>query len=231
MNYMEAVEYVIDNMKDITILHRQQMEKLETDKKITLQEKKAAIEKLDTYVNLKEETEHDLYSRFILILNEKKKRIEHLNEIIEAYKEGKVRSDYDSDDSSEDTIEKDKRSSVKRLEMISDSDSDTEPENVQQVTHTVQIETPPSNKRKSGNEDDEIIPKRKTRNEEEKDNSDNDNISIVSTSSYDSDVGPPFKNAKKIMVEQVETPVLEEEKIVTSSESPEFNTQDLMDRL
>lgn len=210
------------------------------------------MEKLENFVNLKEDTEHDLYSKFILILNEKKKRIEHLNELLEAYREGRIKGcEEESDFSCDSPVQNapTKKNVSKRLELISDSDSDTDDT---QASKT-QIEPPVlSGKRKIGVEetDDESskisLPKRLNVKEKLNIESDNvkdqsDNISDVSTSSYDSEIGPPFKLDKdKVAIDDdLSDEVIENyipskkttEKENESSESVDFNTQDLMDRL
>lgn len=150
--------------------------------------------------------ENELYSKFILLLNEKKLRIQYLTELMT-----KQKQNIDNN-----TMEEElqlKICNLKNKEMLSESESESEDEKPsEKIVHEVQIEVAPKETDFLDYDTQEIslqtLPKRRKVCE----NNTSDNV----------------KNSTK------KSSQLHLEDITNASETqdmPEFNTQDLFDRL
>nr|CAH7768266.1 unnamed protein product [Callosobruchus chinensis] len=89
VDYFSTVHALLDKFfKDCT-LYRSKATNLQ-HQNIELEKNKAILEeKLHELVNRKQEEEEKLYSSFVLVLNEKKRQIQHLNELLEAFRQGR----------------------------------------------------------------------------------------------------------------------------------------------
>ena len=74
--HSDLLDYAIDSLSNL----QQQIAELSTDKARLISERQAALNRLEKCANVKEEVENDLYSKFKLVLNDKKGKIRRLME-------------------------------------------------------------------------------------------------------------------------------------------------------
>lgn len=74
--HSELLDYAIDSLSTL----QQQIAELSTDKARLINERQIALNRLEKCANIKEEVENDLYSKFKLVLNDKKGKIRRLME-------------------------------------------------------------------------------------------------------------------------------------------------------
>ena len=74
--HRQLLGFAIDSMTSL----REEISGLQVEKERLVRERQTALERLEKCVSLKEDTEHDLYRKFKLVLNDKKAKIRRLME-------------------------------------------------------------------------------------------------------------------------------------------------------
>lgn len=191
--------------------------------------------KLEEFITLKEKHDKKMMSNFVLILNEKKKRIQHLNDLLDAFRNGREPKNLKSNvkiNSKSKTVEdvenEETTSKRQRLEQISDSESDDYDTDDEKSNEAVIPETEPvpstSKEYTSILADDDSSPERmiieETESNDIAEDSGTKKVEEVYRLDTKRDKAPENKSS-------------EINKTITDRESPtlEFNTQDLLDRL
>lgn len=213
IDFKQAAINVIDDMNTSSRFYQNEANNSKIKMELAEQEKMEYMRKLEEFVNKKKDEEHELYSKFILILNEKKTRIQHLQEMLGKQKLNKKRGQ------TEDAINC--IESKTKKEEISDSDTSVD-EPVKHITYNVQIET---SKKKLNFLDDEDtvtiknLPKR---------------VKTVSNpEEFENTMKPNEESNSKSHCEEItKSPVITEtNKNGESQDSADFNTQDIFDRM
>ncbi|VEN50629.1 unnamed protein product [Callosobruchus maculatus] len=89
VDYFSTVHALLDKFFNDRTLYQSKATNLQ-HQNITLEKDKAVLkEKLQELVKRKQEEEENIYSSFVLVLNEKKRQIQHLNELLEAFRQGR----------------------------------------------------------------------------------------------------------------------------------------------
>lgn len=181
-----------------------QLSELNQKIKRAVDDRNLYAEKLENFVELKKNTENDLYAKFAALLNEKKARIQYLTEILERNKNTTNRQDLS-------VVDKELQSRIlKQPEVLSDSDTEDEIK-----FNTVEIKTPEKKQSFFFNDDPKeigILPKRAKIDHEVKLNTENINEVNITT------------ETNNISSQTVAADI-------SQNENLDFNTQDLFDRI
>lgn len=204
---------------------------LKEDNNTLQNEKEVYKAKLEEFITLKEKYDKKTMSNFVLILNEKKKRIQYLNDLLDAFRNGreptnpKPSAKVNFKSKTVEDVEKEEGTSKKqRLETISDSESDNYNTDEEESTKAVVENEPmPSTSKEYINilaEDDS--PPERMIIEEVESNKVHEPTNMQEAHFSDTKIDENIENENSKASETI-----------TDAESPtlEFSTQDLLDRL
>lgn len=198
-------------------------------------EKELYKTKLEEFIVLKEKYDKKTMSNFVLLLNEKKKRIQYLNDLLDAFRNGrepkypKPSAKANSKSKPVDVVEEENAPKKQRLEQISESESDDYNTDDEKSSGKIpEIEPVASTSKAYFNilaEYDESPPEIMVIQEIKNDEVPETSKSIETIENHHSDT--------KTVEENTEIKTSEISNMITDPESPtlEFNTEDLLDRL
>lgn len=216
------------NMKNIDLTL--QLKTLNEHNKTLETEKELYKTKLEEFIALKENYDKKMMSNFVLVLNEKKKRIQYLNDLLDAFKAGREPRNPKLNHKSK-TVNTNIREEVEppkkqRLEQISESESDSynTDEEKQQQNESNENEPVPSTSKAYYNilADDDSPPEKMVIEEVE-----TNEIMEISTKATEINV------EKQNVQNNAKNESQEDNTTVTTPEplTLDFDTQDLLDRL